>query len=112
MGELLELISSGESLAAEIGEMLRVTGLAAIVIVLLVGFVFFLPTIVASLRHIKLRVLVCVLNILAIASIFVAIYIPIVIWLVIMLIAISNRPEQKNRNVIPSINIFTNKEEK
>lgn len=111
MEELIKLVSSGESLATAIGEMLRLAGLAAIVIVLIIGFIFFVPTIIASLRHIKLRVLVCILNVAAIATIFVAIYIPVIVWLVIMIIAISGKPEPKNKNVVPSISIITAKEE-
>lgn len=111
MGELTNLISSGESLATAIGEMLRMAGLTAIVFVLIIGFIFFMPTIIASLRHIKLRVLVCILNVLAIATFFVQILVPIIIWLIIMILAISAKPEQKKQNVIPSINIITTKEE-
>jgi hypothetical protein len=111
MGELINLISSGESLVTAIGEMIRIAGLAALVIVLIIGFIFFVPSIVASLRHIKLRIFVCVLNVLAIATVFLKIFIPVLIWLFIMILAISGKPVRQNKNVIPTINIITTKED-
>ena len=59
MSEFIELLVSGESFATAIGELFKVAGVMALAIVLIVGLIFFLPTIIATLRHIKLRVLVC-----------------------------------------------------
>ena len=111
MGELIELIVSGESFAAAISQMIRMAGLAAIAIVLIVGFIFFVPTIIASLRHIKLRIFVCILNVLAIVALFLHILIPILIWLFIMILAISGKPVLETKNTIPTINIITGNEE-
>ena len=107
MSEFIELLVSGESLATAIGELFKIAGAMALAIVLIVGLIFFLPTIIATLRHIKLRVFVCILNVLAIVTLFVQILLPIIVWLVIMILAISGKTESKNKNEIPSINIIS-----
>ena len=107
MSEFIELIVSGESLATALGELFKIAGAMALAIVLMIGVVFFLPTIIATLRHIKLRVFVCVLNVLAIITLFVQILLPIIVWLAIMILAITGTPDSKNKNEIPTINIIS-----
>ena len=112
MKEFISLLLSGESFATAISEMIKMAGIAAIVSILLIGLVFFMPTFMALLRHIKLRTFVCIFNVLAIVTLFVQIYITIIIWLIIMIMAISGKTELQNKNGVPSINIISAKEDK
>lgn len=109
---LLDLISGGNSLLASLSSAFQSLGILVIVLVLIVGLVFFVPTIIASMRHITLRILVCVLNVLAIALFFTKIYIPFIVWLILMILAIACKPEKKTGNTLPTIQIITDKSEK
>lgn len=95
LNDFMNAMLAGEGFALAAAEAIRVAGLAAVVLVLLVGLLFFLPTIVATLRHIKARVAVCVLNVLAIVTLFFGVLVPVIIWLVIMIMAIVGNPEIK-----------------
>ena len=67
LAEVIEALSEGRGLLDALSGAFRSAGLLALVLVLLIGLVFFLPAIIASLRHIKLRILVCTMNVAAIA---------------------------------------------
>ena len=65
---LIDFMALEQSLADGVTEMIKTLGFMAIVIILVMGFLFFIPTIISSFRQIRLRVLVCVLNVLVIAT--------------------------------------------
>lgn len=109
--DVIEALTRGESIIDSLRTLLQTMGIVAIVLALIGGLLFFAPTIIASMRHIKLRILICVLNVLAIVSIFMKPYIPIIIWAVIMILAISGKPEHSNQNSVPVIKIYSSKEE-
>ncbi|SET46474.1 hypothetical protein SAMN04487771_101944 [[Clostridium] aminophilum] len=108
---LIDFMSSGQSLADAVTEMLKTMGLMAIVLILVMGFLFFIPTIIASFRQIRLRVLVCALNVLVIATVCFNPFLPAVIWLCIMIIAIAGKREAKKTDGVPAINIITSKDD-
>ena len=93
MDALIYSLREGTNLIENINEAIRLLGILAIVLILIIGFVFFLPTIIASLRHIKLRAFVCVVNVIGISTFFLSFYIPIIIWLVLMIVALVGKKE-------------------
>lgn len=87
MGEFIEAMASGESFLNAMSETIRALGIFALGIVLIIGLVFFAPSIIASLRDIKWKNIVTVVNVVSILAMF--IYFPLVIiaWLVLMILA-------------------------
>jgi len=87
------LLASGHSLTESIQELVQIAGAVAIVSILLLGFMFFLPTIISGLRKAKLRWIICVVNLVFIAVAFFNIILPAVIWLVLMILAITGKKD-------------------
>lgn len=63
--------------------------------VLLLGFIFFLPTIILGLRKSKSRWLICVANVIFIVVAFFNIILPLVIWLGLMILAVTGKKDAK-----------------
>ena len=86
------LVSSG-SVPEAIQELFQAAGIAAAAFVLLLGFIFFLPTIVSGLRKSKSRWLICVANVIFIVVAFFNIILPLVIWLGLMILAVTGKKD-------------------
>lgn len=106
LSTIIDGITAGQSLVSSFNEAIKLMGIAAIVLILVVGLLFFLPIIIASMRQIKLRVPVCIANVLIILTLFMKFYIPVILWLTIMLIAVCNKQEKPKGFEIPTINII------
>lgn len=86
------LVSSG-SVPEAIQELFQAAGIVAAAFVLLLGFIFFLPTIVSGLRKTKSRWLICVANVIFIVVAFFNIVLPLVIWLGLMILAVTGKKD-------------------
>lgn len=86
------LVSSG-SVPEAIQELFQAAGIVAAAFVLLLGFIFFLPTIVSGLRKTKSRWLICVANVIFIVVVFFNIVLPLVIWLGLMILAVTGKKD-------------------
>ena len=86
------LVSSG-SVPEAIQELFQAAGIAAAAFVLLLGFIFFLPTIISGLRKSKSRWLICVANVIFIVVAFFNIVLPLVIWLGLMILAVTGKKD-------------------
>lgn len=86
------LVSSG-SIPEAIQELFQATGIVAAAFVLLLGFIFFLPTIISGLRKSKSRWLICVANVIFIVVAFFNIVLPLVIWLGLMILAVTGKKD-------------------
>lgn len=86
------LVSSG-SIPEAIQELFQAAGIVAAAFVLLLGFIFFLPTIVSGLRKSKSRWLICVANVIFIVVAFFNIILPLVIWLGLMILAVTGKKD-------------------
>ncbi len=82
------LVSSGS-----VQELFQAAGIAAAAFVLLLGFIFFLPTIVSRVRKSKSRWLICVANVIFIVVAFFNIILPLVIWLGLMILAVTGKKD-------------------
>lgn len=111
LSTLMDMLIAGYSFTKAINEMIRLAGTTAIALILILGLVFFLPIIIASARKIEHRTLVCIANITVIVTLFLKFYIPIILWLIIMIIALSDKHEKQKKNEIPTINIIKYNEE-
>lgn len=90
---LLRMLVSSDSLSQTIHELFQVAGIAAVALVLLIGFIFFLPTIISGLRKARLRGLICIVNLVLIATAFFNSILPLVIWLILMALAITGKKD-------------------
>ncbi|WP_303436840.1 hypothetical protein [uncultured Oscillibacter sp.] len=88
------LVSSG-SIPEAIQELFQATGIVAAAFVLLLGFIFFLPTIISGLRKSKSRWLICVANVIFIVVAFFNIILPLVIWLGLMILAVTGKKDSE-----------------
>ena len=88
------LVSSG-SIPEAIQELFQATGIVAAAFVLLLGFIFFLPTIISGLRKSKSRWLICVANVIFIVVAFFNIILPLVIWLGFMILAVTGKKDSE-----------------
>lgn len=86
------LVSSG-SVPEAIQELFQAAGIVAAAFILLLGFIFFLPTIVSGLRKTKSRWLICVANVIFIVVVFFNIVLPLVIWLGLMILAVTGKKD-------------------
>lgn len=86
------LLSSG-SVPEAIQEIFQVAGIMAVAFILLLGFIFFLPTIISGLRKAKARWLVCIVNVIFIVVAFFNIILPLVIWLLLMILAVAGKKD-------------------
>ena len=86
------LVSSG-SVPEAIQELFQAAGIVAAAFVLLLGFIFFLPTIISGLRKSKSRWLICVANVIFIVVAFFNIILPVVIWLGLMILAVAGKKD-------------------
>ena len=86
------LVSSG-SIPEAIQELFQAAGIVAAAFVLLLGFIFFLPTIISGLRKSKSRWLICVANVIFIVVAFFNIILPLVIWLGLMILAVTGKKD-------------------
>ena len=86
------LVSSG-SVPEAIQELFQAAGIVAAAFVLLLGFIFFLPTIISGLRKTKSRRLICVANVIFIVVAFFNIILPLVIWLGLMILAVTGKKD-------------------
>ena len=82
------LVSSGS-----VQELFQAAGIAAAAFVLLLGFIFFLPTIVSRVRKSKSRWLICVATVIFIVVAFFNIILPLVIWLGLMILAVTGKKD-------------------
>ncbi len=89
----IRLLTSGESVPEAIQELFQVAGIMTIAFVLLLGFVYFLPTIISGLRKTKLRWIIFILNVVFIVVLFFNLILPLVIWLVLMVLAITGKKD-------------------
>ena len=64
----IRLLVSSDSIPEAIQELFQAAGIAALAFVLLLGFIFFLPTIISGLRESKPRWLICVANVVFITD--------------------------------------------
>ncbi len=90
-------------MASLMEKLLDVAGVGTVIMIILIVLVYFLPAVIALIRKTKMRLLICILNVLSIATFFTKIYVPIVIWLVIMLLAIIGKRDVRTRNNLPDI---------
>ena len=88
------LVSSG-SIPEAIQELFQATGIVAAAFVLLLGFIFFLPTLISGLRKSKSRWLICVANVIFIVVAFFNIILPLVIWLGLMILAVTGKKDSE-----------------
>lgn len=88
------LVSSG-SIPEAIQELFQATGIVAAAFVLLLGFIFFLPTIISGLRKSKSRWLICGANVIFIVVAFFNIILPLVIWLGLMILAVTGKKDSE-----------------
>lgn len=89
----IRLLVSGGSVPEAIQELFQAAGIAAATFVLLLGFIFFLPTIISGLRKSKSRWLICVANVIFIVVAFFNIILPLVIWLGLMILAVTGKKD-------------------
>lgn len=89
----IRLLVSGGSVPEAIQELFQAAGIAAAAFVLLLGFIFFLPTIISGLRKTKSRRLICVANVIFIVVAFFNIILPLVIWLGLMILAVTGKKD-------------------
>lgn len=89
----IRLLVSGGSVPEAIQELFQAAGIAAAAFVLLLGFIFFLPTIISGLRKSKSRWLICVANVIFIVVAFFNIVLPLVIWLGLMILAVTGKKD-------------------
>ena len=89
----IRLLVSGGSVPEAIQELFQAAGIAAAAFVLLLGFIFFLPTIISGLRKTKSRRLICVANVIFIVVAFFNIVLPLVIWLGLMILAVTGKKD-------------------
>ena len=86
------LVSSG-SVPEAVQELFQAAGIVAAAFVLLLGFIFFLPTIISGLRKTKSRWLICAANVIFIVVAFFNIILPLVIWLGLMILAVTGKKD-------------------
>jgi len=60
---------------------------------MLLGAIFFLPTIISGLRKAKLRWVICIVNVVFIVVAFFNIILPVMIWVVLMILAITGKKD-------------------
>lgn len=91
---LFRLLATNDSLPETIQELVEVAGIMAIAFIILLGFIFFLPTIISGLRKAKLRWLIFIVNMIFIVVAFFNIILPLIIWLVLMIFASAGKKDK------------------
>lgn len=109
--EIFEMLASGESFIKAMESMLKTAGIVALIFALLFGFIFFLPLIIASLRCIKWKITVCILNVFSILLLFKGVIAPLLAWLILLTISITCKTEKRYKTELPNIQIMVGQNE-
>lgn len=104
--ELYQPFSATEQLIHSIRDMFAALGILALVFVLILGLIYFAPTIIASMRNIRLKALVCIVNVGTIPLFFVRMWLPAILWLVLMILSIVGKRKRPDSD-LPNITIQT-----
>ena len=88
-----------------IQQLTQTIGALSIIFILIIGFIFFLPIIISSVRKSACRLIICILNITSIPLFFINLFIPVVIWLILMILAITSK-KSIEKITPPDINIY------
>lgn len=107
IADSLSIIATGANFLTAVKWILQISIGGAIAVILLFGLLFFLPALIASMRHITARKFVCGANILSVLTLIVNWFVPIIIWLILMIVAVLGKPEHKKQDV-PTIHIQMN----
>lgn len=78
-------------------------GIALMVLILLAGLAFFVPAIVAGMRSVRVKELLCVVNVLAVATVFIDAMVPVLVWLVCIIAAFIADPIPGAQSEYPEI---------
>lgn len=96
-----------ESILDKTTELAKTLGILAIVVLLLVLAVYFLPTILSVVRDVRFKVPIVIANLLTVFVAFQKIWISLVIWLVLMVWALVGKTNVKTKE-FPDIVIKKN----
>ena len=96
-----------ESILDKATELAKTLGILAIVVLLLVLAVYFLPTILSVVRDVRFKAPIVIANLLTVFVAFQKIWISLVIWLVLMVWALVGKTNVKTKE-FPDIVIKKN----
>lgn len=93
----MDALKLSESMLDKMTELVKTLGIFAVIVILLILAIYFLPTIISLVRDIKFKIPIIIVNIVTVFIAFKKIGISLIVWLILVILSLVGKNNVKTK---------------